>query len=251
MEPRVKNKINPEKKHTFFVYDAQKSSYLYWNNKQPLYVDQPPVNVPYLTTLRYKQVSIEDSLFNACDFFIQEGLRSKWFSVLEQSSQHIRLQSGALFFASQAGEKGDFVFSTQKGEYTLLRWKHNQTRYPNQLTQVDYFSFVQQVAQIEAFQQEPYHEELSMVDAMQGVFLCLEDKGIACIQMVGQTFMYVSYVGLLPTYRKTGQSSILLEGLFAIANQLKKDIVVAVVAPKLIDVYKRHHFFICGYWQES
>ncbi len=243
-----RSKNQKEEIVVFSTYDSSKNIYFTLKNKFDRF-DNIPVNSPYITTLQYQPFSLKKSVFDSFDFFLQEGLESNWFGDIELIQNGYRFKNGINVYTTKAIHPGDLFFDDH-GEYALLRWNYDQHQYSNRLTAIDYFSFVDKIPQIPEFKNEKYLDELTLVHAQNGVFLAYEDKGIACISLIGKHFLYVSYIGLVPTARKMHHSSQLLESLFAIANQMKKDLVVAVTEPKIKPFYLRHGFVPCGFWRE-
>ena len=246
--PINRSQIQQDKIIVFSTYDSSKSIYFTTKNKYDRFENILP-NMPYITTLQYQPFSLKKSDFEYFDFFLQEGLESNWFGDVELIQDSYRFKNGINVYATKEVHPGDLIFDDH-GEYELLRWKYDQRQYLNRFTAIDYFSFVDKVSQIPEFRKEKYIEELTIVPAQNGVFLEYEDKGIACISLIGKHFLYVSYIGLIPTARKTHHSSQILESLFAIANKMKKDLVVAVTEPKIKPFYLRHGFVSCGFWRE-
>lgn len=245
-----KNDLTSESQ-TFFFYDSSKNQYAFFLDGHLQYSSTLPLHKPYITIPTYVQMSLPSAFIDKVDFFVQEGLRSRWFSLPNVNEGNYVFACGDYHFSTLFSQNDTLSFHPSTGKYTLMRWYYNHLKYPILCEQIDYFSFVTMVEKVPEFQKERYIEELSMVDAMQGAFFSLQDKAIACFQMVGRDFVYVSYFGVFPEYRKSNVSYQLLQSLWMYANQMKKDLVVAVTEPSLVEWYLKKGFQIVGYWQEK
>lgn len=232
------------------VYNYCENKYYYKEKQEVISSFSKPSNTPFITKIIVNKTTIKKDIFDQYDFFIQEGLKSCWFSLVEMTKEYSRFQSGELFFATAPKNKGDLVYSKTNGEYKLLLWKYKNNNYKSNLKKIDYFTFIDEVRKVKEFELENYYSELSSVDAFDGGFYLYEDKGFVCIQNKGESFFYVSYLAVFEKYRKTGVFSEILMSLFALAKTKKKDILVAVIEEKITPLYKEWGFEDIGYWIE-
>jgi hypothetical protein len=231
-------------------YEANRAIFEWTEAGNRIKSDCPPGKQDYLVFPQYTNLEMSKTQFNAHDFFLQEGLLAGWFASPTFLNALPYYQSGLLTFAISNPRTGDFLYSSKEGRYTLMRWEKNSENYTHHFEKTDYFSFLDYLKAIPEFKEEKVAEELRLVPAMGGMFLHIQEQAFACIQMMGNQFVYVSFLGIIPAKRKSQLSSQLMEGLCAIANDLDKDIVVAVRERKIVPVYQKHDFKIVGYWKE-
>ena len=231
-------------------YDLNRAVFAWIEAGNHIKDHRAPHQEEYVAYPEYSTMTMSKTQFHFHDFFLQEGLLAGWFAVPIYLDNRPYYQSGILTFALNKPRKGDFQYSKKDGNYTLLRWEKQAGNYANPLEKTDYFSFLAYLKSIPEFKDEDIAEELRLVPAMNGMFLHYQEHAFACIQMMGNQFVYVSFLAVVPQKRKSQLSSQLMEGLFAIASDLNKDIVVAVSERKIVPFYQKHGFKIVGYWQE-
>lgn len=147
---------------------------------------------------------------------------------------------------------GNWCYVSNKEYDPLLMWPRRPVESNIKLQRTNYFEFLKHLKEIDEFNYSEGINELSSVTSMGGRFYFLkqQDKiiGIACIEKIAESFMYVSYLAIKKDYRKTNASKELIDGLKFIAKSEEKNLILTIEVSKLLTFYKSHGFKAVAQW---
>jgi hypothetical protein len=233
------------------TYQAMLHLNYQWINRQEIHVMSQQDWVPFFEIPYYfpfpQKLCIPDN-----DFFLKEGLSSGWFSMKNNA-----LQMGLLRFSlgSSHREKELLHFDLQKGDYQLMMSPESPLiceEKNDYVLSVSYDEFLNYLHKIPEFREEDPHLELAMIAAMGGHFFLLMNHKTPiasfCVERVGENFDYISYVSIVPEFRKSMVSNTLMQAIQYYSFGAKKRNLVAVITPAIVHYYQKAGYQTVGYW---